>query len=189
MTEWYERAYPGGPMVGPPLKRPLYPPDAKSQGKTPSPDGDDVVAIEAGAMARGQMAAPPRQASTAPSRTASRTARAATSATRPRGLPAAAVKLQPTGWLGEATYNALRSARIPEGLPNAGQPLLDQTAIDLLNGYKVPSDKSPRQIALDHLAARVGYTESPPDSNCDSRSDGIRTAQDRTAGGGHLASL
>jgi hypothetical protein len=41
-----------------------------------------------------------------------------------------------------------------------------------------------RQAAIDHLAKRVGYTEDPPDSNCDQRSDGIRTAQDHCAGGG-----
>jgi hypothetical protein len=34
-----------------------------------------------------------------------------------------------------------------------------------------------RQAAMDHLDRRVGYTESPPDSNQDNRSDGIKTSQ------------
>jgi hypothetical protein len=41
-----------------------------------------------------------------------------------------------------------------------------------------------RQKAMDHMEKRVGYTEDPRDSNCDKRSDGIRTSQDHTAGGG-----
>jgi hypothetical protein len=41
-----------------------------------------------------------------------------------------------------------------------------------------------RQVAIDHLADRVGYTESPADSNSDNRSDGISTSQRHTADGG-----
>lgn len=43
---------------------------------------------------------------------------------------------------------------------------------------------SARSTAISHLSKRVGYTEDPADSNCDQRSDGIRTAQDHCAGGG-----
>ena len=56
--EWWTRAYPGGPMVGPPLKRALYPPDSKSQGKTPSTDGDDVVALKRGLWRGGRWQRP-----------------------------------------------------------------------------------------------------------------------------------
>jgi hypothetical protein len=41
-----------------------------------------------------------------------------------------------------------------------------------------------RQKALDHLKKRNGYTEDPPNSNFDNRSDGIKIAQRHTAGGG-----
>jgi len=44
--------------------------------------------------------------------------------------------------------------------------------------------KKPRDVAVAHLAARVGYTEDPPNSNCDNRPDGIRASQDACAGGG-----
>jgi hypothetical protein len=43
---------------------------------------------------------------------------------------------------------------------------------------------SARDIAIKHLEKRVGYTEDPSGSNFDNRSDGIRTAQRATAGGG-----
>jgi hypothetical protein len=53
------------------------------------------------------------------------------------------MNLDDTGWIGEKTFNALRSARIPTGLPNAGQPLLDQIAIDLINDYNPPPSQTP----------------------------------------------
>lgn len=41
-----------------------------------------------------------------------------------------------------------------------------------------------RSEALDWMAGHRGITEDPANSNCDGRSDGIRAAQDRCAGGG-----
>jgi hypothetical protein len=40
-----------------------------------------------------------------------------------------------------------------------------------------------REQSANWHEAHLGLTESPPDSNCDSRSDGIRNAQDKTANG------
>lgn len=40
-----------------------------------------------------------------------------------------------------------------------------------------------RDASADWHNAHLGITESPADSNCDSRSDGIRNSQDKTAGG------
>jgi len=104
--------------------------------------------------------------------------------------------IQPTGYVGSATFNLLRSIRIPTGLPNAGQPAMDATAVQLINqafdhygGDPDPEPPKPpagsgRNGLAAHFNPRNGYTEQPADSNCDSRSDGIRTAQDKTAGGG-----
>ena len=167
-------------MVGPGLKRSLYPPDDPSHGTVS--DGDDIVALEAGDQPGRQVALGhlrPRLLELFSHGKAGGNVKDSGLAGFQRQM-----KIQPTGNLGEATWNAVRSARIPEGLPNAGEPLLDQTAINLYSGYKVPSGKSPRQVALDHLKARVGYTEQPANSNCDERKDGIRTAQDKTAGSG-----
>ena len=184
---WSEKGYPGGPMVAVKgFPRPMYPPDAKKQGKTPSKDGPDVVAYK---------------------RTVSRAGRwtwqkfddtySDNFAHGKNELADSGVagiqkqqKIDATGWIGEKTFNSLRSIRVPEGLPNAGEPAMDATAANLINDawdiYQGNPDAggNPRDKAMSHLEKRVGYTEQPADSNCDNRSDGIRTAQDHTAGGG-----
>ena len=50
-------------------------------------------------------------------------------------------------------------------------------------GEKKQTD-SWRDKSMDWHNDHVGITEDPPNSNCDSRSDGIRTSQDKCAGGG-----
>jgi hypothetical protein len=44
-----------------------------------------------------------------------------------------------TGILGTNTFELLRTSLVPQGLPNAGQPLFDSVALNLLKGYKPPS--------------------------------------------------
>src|SRR5262245_24677283 len=47
MSNWWESPYKGGgPALVQGFPRPLYPPDAKSKGKTPSKDGPDVIAYK-----------------------------------------------------------------------------------------------------------------------------------------------
>ena len=45
------------------------------------------------------------------------------------------MKIDATGYMGEKTYNALRSALIPDGLAHAGEHGMDKTAVDLLESY------------------------------------------------------
>src|SRR5262245_9446796 len=134
MSEWYEQGYPGGPMVGPPLIRPLYPPDAAERGKAPSEDGDDVIAIKRTVWRLGRWPGP---ASGFDNAFSNGFAHGKGGNVVDTGL--AGVQRQngidDTGWMGEGTYNLLRSAKIPQGLPNAGQYGMDQTAIDLLTKY------------------------------------------------------
>src|SRR5262245_5379954 len=117
-------------MVGPPMTRPLYPPDAARKGKQPSPDGDDVTAIKRAVSRSGHW--PWRNLGRAVSdafshrRCGNVSENGLAGLQRQNGVDA-------TGWMGEQTYNLIRSARIPEGLPHAGEPVLDQTAIDLLD--------------------------------------------------------
>lgn len=101
--------------------------------------------------------------------------------------------IEPTGNVGEKTFNFLRSVVIPEERDNAGKPAWDATCVSLTEqAYDQahrpeptpPPGKAPRQVALDHMYARLGYTEDPANSNCDNRPDGIRTSQDHCAGGG-----
>jgi hypothetical protein len=165
MSEWYERAYPGGPMVGPAFIRPLYPPDASKKGKQPSSDGKDVQAIKRAVSRGGHW--PWQSFDNAFSNAFSHgksgnvSENGLAGVQRQNGIDA-------TGWMGEGTYNLIRSARIPEGLPNAGETLLDQTAINLLEQYKkefAGGGTTVRQQALAKAKSYLGYKESPPGTN------------------------
>src|SRR4029077_5690018 len=66
-----------------------------------------------------------------------------------------------------ATHNTTTGAPLGDGDPATGGA----------------GSRSSRQKALDWMAAHRSMTEQPGGSNCDDRSDGIRAAQDRCAGG------
>ena len=55
---------------------------------------------------------------------------------------------------------------------------------DPATGAHTQPAKSSRELAMEHMKKRVGYSEQPPSSNSDNRRDGIRVAQEHTAGGG-----
>ena len=87
-------------------------------------------------------------------------------------------KIDDTGWLGEKTFNLLRSVRIPEGIPNgpgkAGEYAMDAYAQSLLVqawdefGGKEPAPPpkdSLRERALKKAIGEIGVKESPPNSN------------------------
>lgn len=172
--EWWESGYPGGPMVAVKgFPRPLYPPDAAPEHE-PSTDGSDVEAYK---------------------RVVSRAGRwewtafdQAMSNAFAHGKPGGYVResgvagvqrqqnMQPsdTGWIGEATFNTLRSIRIPEGLPNAGEAAMDARSVELINDawerFKgkpkpEPSSGSAAQARLQTAKGEVGNHESPANSN------------------------
>jgi len=150
--------------------RPLYPPDAK--GYDPSPEGSDVEAYK---------------------RTISRLGRwewtkfdQAFSNAFSHGKPGGQVKdsgvagfqrqqkTQPTGFVGQDTFNGLRSALIPQGLPHAGEHGMDATAVRLINDawdrFKgkpapAPSTGSAAQARLKTALGELGAKESPAGSN------------------------
>ena len=119
-------------MVGPAFVRALYPPDASSSGKRPSEDGADVEAIKRAVSRSGHWpwGTFDRAYSNgfAHGRSGNVSENGLAGLQRQNGIEA-------TGWMGEGTYNLIRSARIPAGLPHAGEPLLDATAIELLEAY------------------------------------------------------
>jgi hypothetical protein len=82
--------------------------------------------------------------------------------------------LDATGWIGEKTFNTLRSIRIPEGLPNAGEPAMDATAVMQINEAfgrfqgnepPPPGKGSVRDAALKRAKGQIGVKESPAESN------------------------
>lgn len=164
MSAWWERAYPGGPMVGPPLIRPLYPPDASKKGKQPSSDGDDVVAVKRAVSRGGHWPWDSFDDSYS-----NAFAHGKSGNVSDNGLAGLQRQnnVDATGWMGEHTYNLIRSARIPDGLPHAGEPLLDATAIRLLEDYQreLAGGDTLRQAAIAKAKSYLGYKESPPGTN------------------------
>jgi hypothetical protein len=79
--------------------------------------------------------------------------------------------IEDTGQIGEATFNGLRSIRIPEGLPHAGEPAMDATAANLIaEAYYAlhpppPPKQTTRERALAGAQQHIGYTEQPAGSN------------------------
>ena len=164
---WWEHGYPGGPAVGPRFIRPLYPPDAAKRGKAPSSNGGDVEAVKI-AVSRGghhpwqkfDRAYSNRFAHGAPGGNVSESGLAG--AQRQNGIDA-------TGWMGEQTYNMLRCARVPTGLPHQGEPLFDARAVSLLEDFSedyLGDTSTVRLAALAEATTWIGYTESPAGTNC-----------------------
>lgn len=130
MGEWWEKAYPGGPPVGPAeLPRPLYAPGNPS-GKKASPDGQDVIAIKRAVSRLGRW--PWQPYDDAYSGGFARGTSGNVGYTGVAGIQRQS-KIEATGNLGDQTYQTLRYARIPEGLPHAGEPAFDSTALALLD--------------------------------------------------------
>jgi hypothetical protein len=165
MSEWWQKGYPGGPMVGPPFIRPLYPPDATTRGKKPSTNGDDVIAIKRAVSRGGHW-----PWGTFDNALSNAFAHGKSGNVSENGLAGVQRQngIEASGWMGEATYNLIRSARIPEGLPHAGQTLLDAPAISLLESFRkqyLGPTSTVRAAALAKAKTFLGYAESPPGTN------------------------
>jgi len=165
----YEHAYPGGPMVGPEMPHPSYPPDA-SPGHTPTPNSPAHKAYKR-ALCRGGRWGDwdPNKWDNAFSNQFSHGKTGGNVKDSGMGGFQRQMKIQPTGWVGTNTYNALRSARIPDGLPNAGQPLFDSVCVDLLKQandvIKPQPSKALKLLALEECVKWLGTKESPYGSN------------------------
>jgi len=154
-------------MVGPPFTRPLYPPDAASRYKVPSSDGDDVLAIKRACWRGGHWPGPASSFDDSFSNAFSHGRSGNVSENGLAGLQRQN-GVDATGWMGEHTYNLIRSARIPTGLPNAGETLLDGPAIELLERFRrlyLGPTTTSRAAALAIARTFIGYVESPPGTN------------------------
>jgi peptidoglycan hydrolase-like protein with peptidoglycan-binding domain len=166
----YESAYPGGPMVAVlGFPRPLYPPDNASQ---PDPvNGSDVEAYKRTISRLGRW-----QWQTFDQAYSNAFSHGKSGNVGDSGVEGfqRQMKIQPTGSIGKETFNALRSAKIPIGLPNAGQYGMDARSVELINAaynrFKgsepsgTPSTSS-AQARLNKAKAEVGKKESPAYSN------------------------
>ena len=172
MSEWYEKPYPGGPMVSVDgFPRPLYPPDSVEHGKRPSEDGPDIEAYKRTVSRAGRW-----KWGNFDQSFSNGFAHGKSGNVGETGLAGIQRQqhLDATGWVGEKTFNTLRSIRIPTGLPHSGEPAMDATAVALINQafsiYKgaaaaPPSQGTLRKAALDLAIGELGTTENPPESN------------------------
>jgi CHAP domain len=166
---WSEQPPKGGPMV--PVTgfpRALYPPDA-APGHTPSTDGPDVEGLKRTLGRIGAWDWNPAGYDRAYSN-----GFAHGKSDVYGGIAAIQLwaKIAPaTGWVGQSTFNFLRSVRVPEGRTNAGQMAMDANAANLISEayaqfHPAPAPKQTvREKALDGAIKWLGTTESPAGSN------------------------
>ena len=176
MIDWWESPYKGGPMVAVPgFPRPLYPPDAAEKGKAPSVDGPDVEAYKRTVWRAGRWPGPASNFDRAFSNGFSHgkggnvVDTGVAGVQRQQGLDA-------SGWIGEKTFNTLRSIRVPTG-PHEGEMAMDANAANLVaqawemfGGQEPPPEPPPststvREKALAGAKKWIGTKESPSGSN------------------------
>jgi len=180
MSAWWETAYQGGPMVAVPgFPRPLYPPDA-APGQLPSVNGPDVEAYKRTVWRAGRWQGPASTFDRAFSNAFSHGKgggnvgeSGVAGVQRQQGIEA-------SGWVGEKTFNTLRSIRVPDG-PHEGEMAMDANAANLIaqawqlyGGEEPPrtppipptaAGKTTRQRALEGAIGHLGTKESPAGSN------------------------
>jgi hypothetical protein len=139
-TDWWEHAYPGGPPVGPELIRPLYFP-GNPAGKPPSKDGPDVEAVKRAIWRGGRWQGPASRFDDAYSRGFALGCGGNVVDTGLAGFQRQS-RIQATGQMDGETYQTMRYARVPEGLPHAGEPLFDELAVTLLHDAKQLYDEA-----------------------------------------------
>jgi hypothetical protein len=77
--------------------------------------------------------------------------------------------IDPTGNLGEKTFNFLRSVKVPQGRTHAGEMAMDSVAVNQINAAYAdnnPTLEQPaREAALYRAISQLGVKESPAGSN------------------------
>jgi hypothetical protein len=160
----------------PGFPRPLYPPDAASKGKTPSINGPDVEAYKRTVWRAGRWPGPASNFDRAFSNAFSHGNGPNVVNTGIAGVQRQQ-NVEATGWVGNATFNLLRSIRCPQG-PHEGEMAMDANAANLIaqawqlyGGEEpspeppAPSGKTTRQRALDAAIGYLGVKEDPAGSN------------------------
>jgi len=167
---WNDNPPRGGPMVkvkG--FPGPLYPPD---HAEGPSADSDFVLALKRTAARIGAWPWDPDGWDDSYSnRFAHGDGWGDQDHAGIEGLQHWSGTINPTGNVGQQTFNFLRSVKVPQGRTHAGEMAMDSVAVNLINAaYEdshepPPSTKTVRQAALDRALGEVGTKESPAGSN------------------------
>jgi CHAP domain len=172
VSNWWEVGYPGAPMVAVKgFPRPLYPPDSAAQGKKPSSDGSDIEAYKRTVSRAGRWTW--QTFDQAFSNAFSHGKGGNVIDTGIAGVQRQQ-KIDDTGWVGEATFNTLRSIKIPQGLPHAGEHAMDARSVELINAAwdrfggtdsGEPAAGSAAAARLTKAKGEIGQKESPANSN------------------------
>jgi hypothetical protein len=168
-ADWWQQPFKGGPMVPVPgFPRELYPSD-RNAGK-PMPDGPDVTAYKRTVWRAGRWQGP---ASRFDNTYSDGFAYGCGPNVIDTGI--AGVQRQQNmpddGVITQEMFNTLRSLRVPEGKPHAGEMAMDANAANLIaEAYALfhpkPAPKATvREQALDGAISWLGYTEEPSGSN------------------------
>lgn len=177
MSDWWEEPYKGGPMAIPAayFPRPLYPPDSAPTRK-PSKDGPDILAYKRTICRLGRWD-PWDPAKWDDSFSNPFSHGRGTGNVADSGIAGfqRQMKLDPTGFVGEKTFNMLASCRVPEG-PHEGEMAMDANACNLIGeAFKIYGGKaevppptpteSVRERALAGALSWLGYHETGSNDN------------------------
>jgi hypothetical protein len=162
MTAWYEQPYKGGPMVPVPgFPRELHVGDQ---------DGPDAVGYKRTVWRACRWQGPA-------SRFDDSYSNAFANGAGPNVIDTGIAGIQrqqnmpDTGVVDEKTFNTLRSIRVPDGKPHAGEMAMDATAANLIaeayarHHVAAAPKETTRERALDGAIGWLGYTEQPAGSN------------------------
>jgi hypothetical protein len=154
MADWWTVPYKGGGPASVSFVRPLYPPGAKSQGKTPSVDGPDVVAFKRTLSRLGRWK-PWDPSSWDDSFNNAFSQGRGTGMVGDSGIRGfqRQMKLDATGWVGEKTFNSMRYCLVPTG-PHAGELAMDSVAINLFQ-QAYQQFKAPPPGTIDDVRAAI----------------------------------
>lgn len=147
---------------------PLYPPDA-APGHTPSKDSDFVVAVKRAAAHCGAWPWDPESWDDSYSNRFAHGDEPVSHA-GVEGLQRWSGTLEPTGWVGEKTFNFLRSVLIPQGRTHAGEPAWDSVCVNLTaaayeDAHPPAPQSTVREAAVRVAVGELGAKESPAGSN------------------------
>jgi len=169
VTAWDAKPPKGHPMEPGRFPGPLYPPDA-APAHGPSRDSDFVIAVKRACAHLGAWPWDPAAWDDSYSNAIAHGVKG-----NPNKGGVAAVQrwsgtIDPTGWVGEKTFNFLRSVLIPQGRTHAGEPAWDAVCVNLTAAafdaaMPPPLQGSLRETALSVAVDELGQKESPPESN------------------------
>jgi hypothetical protein len=159
----------GHPMEPGRFPGPLYPPDV-APGRKPSPDSDFVVAVKRACAHLGAWPWDPPSWDDSYSNSFAYGVQGNPAKAGVRAVQKWSGTIDPTGYVGEKTFNFLRSVVIQQGRTHAGEPAWDSVCQNLTAAaydaaHVAPVEQPLRELALDQAISQLGVKESPAGSN------------------------